>query len=189
MLIGAALFGRSDRQRATLAAFAGGMAPDLPMFLMVLGAAWFAGLPEHEVFGTLYFSDSWQRVFAVDHSFFVWMTLIVVALVVRFPAILAFAGAALAHVAVDFVTHGDDARRQLWPLSDQVFRSPISYWDPAQYGEIVAPIEAGIAIALTALLLWRLERWWARGLTLLVSAVLLVPVILTGGFHGLHGMN
>lgn len=189
MLIGAALFGRSDRPKAMFAAFAGGLTPDLPMFLMVFMATRFSGIPEHEVFGTLYFSESWQRVFALDHSFFVWMALIVSGLVLRFPAVVAFAGAAFAHAAIDFVTHSDDARRQLLPFSDRVFQSPISYWDPAHYGEIIAPIEAGLAIALTAVLLWRLEQWWARGLTLLVSAILLVPIILTRGFHGLHGMN
>lgn len=186
MLIGAALFGRSDRPKATLAAFAGGLTPDLPMFLMVLVAARFSCIPEHEVFGALYFSESWQRVFAIDHSFFVWTTLIVAGLVLRSPAVVAFAGAALAHAAVDFVTHNDDARRQLWPFSDRVFRSPISYWDPAHYGEIVAPIEAGMALTLAALLLWRMDQWWARGLTLLVSAFLLAPIVLTGGLHGMN---
>jgi len=189
MLVGAALFGRSSRLNATLAAFAGGLTPDLPMILMVLVAAGSSGIPEHEIFDTLYFSERWQRVFAIDHSFFVWTTLIVAGLALRFPAIIAFAGAALAHAAVDFVTHHDDARRQLWPFSDRVFQSPISYWDRAHYGEIVAPIEAGIAIALTAALLWRLDRWWARGLTLLVAGIQLIPILATGGFHGLHGMG
>lgn len=189
MLVGAALFARPNRPNAMLAAFAGGLVPDLPMFLMVLVAARFSGIPEHEVFGALYFSESWQRVFAIDHSFFVWTTLLAGGLLLRCPAVIAFAGAALAHAAVDFATHHDDARRQLWPFSNGVFQSPVSYWDPAHYGAIVGPIEAGIALALAALLLWRLDRWWARGLTLLVAGIQLIPILATGGFHGLHGMG
>jgi membrane-bound metal-dependent hydrolase YbcI (DUF457 family) len=187
VLIGAALFARRAEPRITLAAFAGGLAPDLAMFALVLWSVRIAGIPEHQVFGVLYFSDAWQRVFAVDHSFFVWGGLFAVATLRALPVLRAFAGAGLAHAAADFVTHNDDARRQLWPITDWVFRSPVSYWEPRFYGNVLAPVEVGLVILLTVLLLLRLTRWWERALTLAAASVLIVPILLSGGFHGLHG--
>lgn len=187
MLIGAAFFARRDRPRTTLAAFAGGLAPDLSLFLMVGWAVFFAGASWHDVFGELYSSDAWQRVFAVDHSLPLWTALALVARLAAAPALLAFAGSGLAHAATDLLLHHDDARRQLWPLSDWVFRSPVSYWDPRHHGDVVAPLEALLVLALTAALLRRLARRWERALVLVVAGVLLVPILATGGFHGLHG--
>ncbi|MDP1668112.1 cobalamin biosynthesis protein CobQ [Phaeovulum sp.] len=189
MLIGAALFARRGAPRVTLAAFAGGLVPDLAMFALIFWATRVAGMSQGEVFGSLFFSDDWQRIFAVDHSFFVWGTLFAVAARWRFAVLRAFAGGGLAHAAADFLTHRDDARQQLWPVSDWVFRSPVSYWDQAYYGNIVAPLELALVLVLTGVLLLRLTRAWERAMTLLVATILIVPVILSGGFHGLHGLG
>lgn len=80
MLLGAAIFARPLCVATLVAALAGGLAPDLPMFAMVLCSTRVSGIPEHEVFSTLFFSESWQAVFAVDHSFFVWGSLLGLAL-------------------------------------------------------------------------------------------------------------
>ena len=58
MLIGAAVFGRQLVPATLAAALEGGLAPDLPMFAMVLWATRVAGVPEHEVFSTLFFSET-----------------------------------------------------------------------------------------------------------------------------------
>jgi hypothetical protein len=100
----------------------------------------------------------------------------------------AFAGAGLLHALADFLTHHDDTRRQLWPVSDWVFRSPVSYWNPQFYGEAFGMFEVALVVGLTSFLCWRLERWRDRALVLAVAAPLLAPVLLTGSLHGLHGM-
>jgi membrane-bound metal-dependent hydrolase YbcI (DUF457 family) len=189
MLIGAALFGRRGRPALTVAALAGGLVPDIAMVVLVEWTIRIRNVPPRTIFGQLFFSDSWQRIFSIDHSFIVWGALLAITLLLRKPVAGAFAAAGLAHAAVDFVVHNEDARRQFWPLSDFVFRSPLSYWDPAHYGSIVAPFEAALVLALTLLLLWRQQGWWERGLILVVATVLLLPIALTGGFHGLHGMG
>ena len=188
MLIGAAIFARPLCVATLVAALAGGLAPDLPMFAMVLCSTRVSGIPEHEVFSTLFFSESWQAVFAVDHSFFVWGSLLGLALWRRQLILRAFAGAGLLHALADFLTHHDDTRRQLWPVSDWVFRSPVSYWNPQFYGEAFGMFEVALVVGLTSFLCWRLERWRDRALVLAVAAPLLVPVLLTGSLHGLHGM-
>ncbi len=187
MLIGAAIFGRRDRPRTTLMGLAGGLVPDISMLMLVGWSVWIEAIPEREVFSHLYFTAAWQRVFAIDHSFLIWGALFAITVWSRVPAATALAGAGLAHAAVDFLLHNGDARRQFWPLSDFVFQSPVSYWDPARYGNIVAPLEASLVLALTALLVWRQKLMWERGLILVVASVQLVPIIVTGGFHGLHG--
>lgn len=189
MLIGAAVLARPLSAATLVAALAGGLFPDLPMFAMVLWATRVAGVPEHRVFGELYFSDAWQAVFAVDHGFLVWGALLALAVWQGSAVLRAFAGAGLLHAAADFLTHNDDARRQFWPLSDWVFRSPVSYWDTRFYGGPFAVFEVGLAVALTAVLCWRFRRLRDRALIIATAAPLILPVIVTGGFHGLHGMG
>lgn len=189
MLVGAAVFARPLAPATFVAALAGGLVPDLSMFVMVLWATRVAGLPEQEVFGRLYYSDVWQTVFAIDHGLLVWGLATAFAAWSGRAVARAFAGAGLLHAAVDFLTHRDDARRQLWPLTDWVFRSPVSYWDPRYYGNVVAVVELGLVAVLAAVLWRRMQRWWQRVLTLGVAAVVVLPVVVTGGLHGLHGMG
>lgn len=189
MLIGAALFAQPLVPASLVAALAGGLVPDLPMFAMVLWSTRIAGVPEHEVFSQLFFSENWQAVFAVDHSFLVWGTLLGLAIWRQHVILRCFAGAGLLHALADFLTHHDDARRQFWPVSDWVFRSPVSYWDARFYGNAFGMIEVGLAVTLIVLLCWRLQRWWERALVVAVAAPVIVPVLFTGSFHGLHGMG
>lgn len=189
MLIGAALFAKPLVPATLVAAMAGGLAPDLPMFALVLWATRVVGVPEHEVFSTLFFSETWQSIFAVDHSFLVWGGLLWLAVWCRQIILRAFAGAGLLHALADFLTHHDDARRQFWPVSDWVFRSPVSYWDARFYGNAFGMFEIALVVMLTVILCWRLRRWRDRVLVLVVAAPLLVPVLMTGSLHGLHGMG
>lgn len=189
MLIGAAVFARPLAPATLIAALAGGLAPDLPMFAMVLWATRVVSVPEHEVFSTLFFSETWQSVFAIDHSFFIWGGLLGLAVWLRQIILRAFAGAGLLHALADFLTHHDDARSQFWPVSDWVFQSPVSYWDSRFYGDIFGVFEATLAVTLTALLCARLRQWWERALVLVVAGPMVIPILLTGSLHSLHGMG
>lgn len=189
MLIGAALFARPLVPATLFAALVGGLAPDLPMFAMVLWATRVVGVTEHEVFSTLFFSETWQSVFAVDHSFLVWGGLLGLAIWRRSVILRTFAGAGLLHALADFLTHHDDARRQFWPASKWAFRSPVSYWDARFYGTAFGMFEVALVVMLTVILCWRLRRWRDRVLVLAVAAPLIVPVLMTGSPHGLHGMS
>lgn len=188
MLIGAAVFARPAAPATLAAALAGGILPDLPMFTMILWTRWVAGVPDREIFGRLYYSDAWQSVFAVDHGFLFWGAILAAALWLGAAAVRAFAGSGLLHAATDFLTHNDDARRQFWPVSDWRFRSPVSYWDPRFYGEVFAIFEVGLVVGLAIFLCWRFRRLWERSLILATASPLLVPFLLTGSLHGLHGM-
>lgn len=189
MLIGAAVFARTTPPSILIAALLGGLVSDLPLFVMVLWATRVVGLPDNEVFGQLYFSDDWQAILSVDHSLLVWSALIAIASWRGNAILRSFAGASLLHAAADFLTHKDDARRQLWPNSDWVFHSPVSYWDSRFYGGPFAVFEVGLTVGLAVFLCWRFKRPWQRVLVLIISAPLIFTFLRTGSVPSLHGMG
>ncbi len=189
MLIGAAVFARPVAPARLVAALAGGLAPDVPMFIMVLWSTRVLGQPERKVFGESYYSDAWQAVFAIDHGLLTWGALLAFALLRRRLVLRVFAGSGLLHAFADLLTHHDDARRQFWPMTDWVFRSPVSYWDARYFGNVFAVFEVGLVAVLAAYLCWNRTRTWERAVVLFLAALMVVPVVATGGFHGLHGMG
>ena len=76
----------------------------------------------------------------------------------------------LIHCGFDFFLHNDDAHHHFFPLSDFAFESPVSYWDAAHYGNIVAPIEVCATLAVSVYLFQRLQtrsgRWLLVGANL-----------------------
>ncbi|APX11958.1 cobalamin biosynthesis protein CobQ [Tateyamaria omphalii] len=168
LLIGAAAFGKSADQRILVAAFAGGLMPDLSLYLMAGVSLYILGIPPSVVFNDLYFSGAWQTVFAIDNSFFVWGVLCAIAVWRKSGWAIALTGAALVHLALDFPLHHDDGRPHFWPFSYWVFESPVSYWDRSHGAALVAPIEASIA-TVAAVVLWRRALpVWGSGLVVLL---------------------
>jgi len=152
-LMGAALFGSTLSDGQTAAAVAGGLAPDLPLILMVMGARWIAGRSPREIFGNLYFSETWQRWLAPWHSLPLWGGGLALGWWTASPIALACAASGLIHAVIDFFLHVDDAHQHFWPFSAWRFRSPVSYWDPRHYGRLFQPFELALAFGFTLLLL------------------------------------
>ena len=177
LLIGVAALGRPDAKGTTLAAFAGALLPDLSLYLMVGWSIWGAGIPAETVFRELYYSDAWQAVFAVDNSFVLWGAALALALWWRRPAAIAFAGAGLLHLALDFPLHTHDARMHFWPVSDWVFESPLSYWDSRAHAGMVAPVAWAMAAGAATVVILRDARWIVRG----GAALLLLAETTSGG--------
>jgi len=159
LIFGAAALARPGRRGTTAAALAGGLAPDLSLYLLAGASLAILQIPPAIVFGELYFSDAWQAVFAVDNSFLVWGALLAFAARRGNLPAMALAGAALIHVAADFALHADDARAHFWPLTDWRFASPLSYWDSAHGARWVAPLEGLAAGGLVVLLVQRFRSW------------------------------
>ena len=155
ILMGAALFGAAHDAPLTIAAIAGGAAPDVPAILMVFWSRFVQGRSPREIFGSLYFSKGWQSAIAPWHSLPVWIVMLGAGFVLSAPLLTAFSASALIHAAIDFFLHADDAHRHFWPLSDWRFQSPVSYWDRAHYGQWFAPFETALSAAFTLLLMTR----------------------------------
>ena len=181
LILGAAVLARPGRRAVSVAAVLGSFAPDLSLFVMAGWSLYVRGTDPAEVFGRAYFSDSWQQVFAVDNSFLLWGAALALALWRRWPVPAVFAAAGLIHLGFDFVLHNEDARMMFWPLSDWVFRSPFSYWDPRHYGRIIGPLELAMTWGLAVLLWRRFEGVGARAM--IVAAAL--AELLTGGVFGM----
>ncbi len=177
LIFGGASFGRRDRPSATWAALAGAAAPDLSLYMMTAVSIWGLGVPAQTVFREYYYSDAWQSVFAIDNSFILWGILFVVAMARHWTLVVAFSGAALLHVALDFPLHNHDARRHFWPVSDWVFRSPFSYWDRSRHAGIIGPIEIGMSMLLAAWCLVRFPQWRIRAV---VCALAVAELSATG---------
>ena len=69
LLIGAALFNKENSLILIGGVLAGGLLPDLSLYLMAGYSLFFLNLSTDIVFGQLYFSDAWQLVFSIDNSF------------------------------------------------------------------------------------------------------------------------
>lgn len=171
LLLGAAVFARPGTTKIVWAAFLGGLAPDLSLYLLAGTALFVLGISPQRVFNELYFSNAWQTVFAVDNSFLVWGALCGLAIWRRLPWAVALTGAALLHLLFDLALHHDDGRPHFWPLSSWVFESPFSYWDRAHGAMWIAPLEAAAAIAAVVVLWWRGVPIWARLVALALLAI------------------
>lgn len=162
LIIGAAAFAKPGHRAVTVAALAGGFAPDLSLYVMVSVSIWGLGISPGVVFGELYYSPAWQQVFAVDNSFVLWGVALALAWRARSPVWVAFTGAALLHLLLDFPLHSHDARMHFWPLSTWVFESPISYWNSAESGALVGWLEWSLCLVLSVLLWRRFTSWRMR---------------------------
>jgi hypothetical protein len=154
LIVGVVACGRRGDARVTLAAFLGALVPDVSLYVMTGWSLFVRAVPAKVVFGELYFSERWQSVFAIDNSFPLWTAGLTIALVMQSRLAVAFTGAGLLHLVADFFLHHDDARRMFWPVTNWVFHSPVSYWDPRYHGNIVAPIEVTLSLLL-CIVLWR----------------------------------
>jgi hypothetical protein len=177
LLVGAAAFACPGAWRVNLAAILGALAPDASLYLMAGTAIFLRDIPPQVVFDQYYFSPEWQQVFAIDNSFVIWGLVLLAAFALRSRWMIAFAGAALLHLALDFPLHHDDARRHFWPLTDWVFQSPVSYWDRSRHAGIVAPLEALLSLGLCVVLLRRFKGGWSRVTILAVGLLQLAPVL------------
>lgn len=173
LLIGAAVMGRKSTRPVVWAAIAGALLPDLSLYLLAGSALYIFGIAPQVVFDELYFSDTWQTIFAIDNSFVIWGGLFAVALWRGAPWAIALTGAALLHLCFDFPLHHDDGRAHFWPLTGWVFESPLSYWDRDHGAMWLAPVEA-VAASLAAITLWQRRFGW--GLLVLITLLLLAEI-------------
>jgi hypothetical protein len=75
-------------------------------------------------------------------------------------ALFWFALACTLHTLIDIPLHTDDGPLLLFPLNFAVrYRSPISYWDPAYYGNLWAPFEHLLIFGVLIYLIW---DWWRK---------------------------
>jgi len=132
----------------TLAFVAGGLIPDLPTYTFFFVHTFLLGTSQQLMWDTLYFDSAWSPFITLSHSLLLWPLLLLGAALTKQRLLKFFAMSGLLHVTLDFFVHHDDAYRHFWPLSDWKFMSPISYWDPAYFGNWVGLVDTVFIIAL-----------------------------------------
>ncbi len=162
LIFGLAAFSKRGQGAVTAAALTGALLPDLSLYLLAGSAIFVLGIEPETVFRDLYYSQTWQTIFQIDNSFLIWGALLALALWRKSAWAVALTGAALLHLAFDFPLHHDDGRAHFWPVSDWVFESPVSYWDPNHYGGLVSVIEIAACLALSVVLWRRFPDLWPR---------------------------
>lgn len=159
LLFGAAAFARPEQRHTLGAALIGALLPDLSLYLLVAWHLLVLDTPARIVFDELYFSEAWQRIFAVDNSLLLWGGALTIALWARKPVLVALTGGAVLHVLLDLPLHAGDGRPHFWPVTMWVFDSPFSYWDTAYRARWIGPVELALS-ALFAVILWRRFASW-----------------------------
>jgi len=169
-IINLLLMRKQQRESHPFAIVAGALIPDAPMFVFYLWAR-LSGMSEQAIWRDGYYDPAWQALFDAFHSFPLLALAWLVAWRLRMQTMMIFFASMFMHSLFDFPVHHDDAHRHFWPISDFRFASPISYWDPAHYGSIIAPLELLVVIAGGA---WLLRTADSRTLFRCTAAILLV---------------
>lgn len=164
-----AVLGKREISRASHAAIlVGALLPDAPMFLFYFVEKILLRTRESVIWGERYFADKWQNFFDVFNSLPLIATLFLLALGIQSRMLALLALSMALHVALDLPLHHDDGHRHFFPFSDWRFASPVSYWDPAHYGSIVASIEAGLVLCGCVWLCVGRTTWFIRTIALVV---------------------
>ncbi len=151
------VLGPSRAIRYPLAIVVGALIPDL---LMMVFYAWhkFLGTAENLIWSYHYFLPEWQAAFDLTNS----IPLIVLAMIAmawRKSAVgFTLFASMLVHCVLDLLVHHDDGHRHFYPFNDWRYSSPVSYWDPAHFGDIVGMIEVISATLLSGWLWWAAAR-------------------------------
>ncbi len=175
MLTAAALLSKSGDSRRNWAIVAGGLLPDLSIFVLVGWARLIENLPHRQIWREVYWQEPWQTLSAISNSYVIWGLLALVAYRMGWHIALFVAAAALVHLSLDFPFHASDAHKHFWPLTDWRFHSPLSYWSDHHHARWVGILELGLVLASMGILWQRFESRIVRG-ALLIGLASLVAV-------------
>lgn len=174
ILTAAAVLTRSNQPYRNAAVLFGAFLPDLSIFALFAWAK-FNGFSQAEIWRELYWQEPWQTFGAISNSFPIWAVVLGIGLVVRSKIVIALAGAAFIHLALDFPVHADDAHKHFWPLTDWRYYSPLSYWDTNHHSGYVMAAE--FALCLVGMIaLWLRFSGWVVRTALVAGMVSLVAV-------------
>lgn len=143
--------------------------PDIPIFVFYFFAKFIYRLPEKQIWSEAYYQPVWQNLIASFHS--IPLALIGWGIARYFGKSLIellFLGL-LCHSLLDFPVHSDDAHRHFFPFSNYRFISPISYWDPKHYGNIVAVVELLLVLVATFRVFPFVRSYVGKGLMVAVN--------------------
>jgi hypothetical protein len=171
------LLGRKNTSaKNTFAIALGGLLPDVATFLF-FPLMLILGKNGQEIWDTIYFESGWQAVWSITHSLWIWPLGLFSAWSFKKIWLQYLFSSMLLHICLDFLVHADDAYAHFWPFTGWRFYSPVSYWDPQHYGNIVSAIESLTFVIGAVFLCKRFKSKWMRGLLVGFSILMLISLI------------
>jgi hypothetical protein len=167
------LLGKSIYPHGNLIIVLGGILPDIPIFIFYGWAKWIAKMPEGKIWSEAYYHPVVQDIVALFHSIPLAAIGLIIAFFFEWEILQIMCLSLILHSLLDLPVHHDDAHRHFFPFSNYRFISPISYWDPKHYGNIVALIEIILVLLGT---IWSFS--WVN------SPIGKGLMILVNGFYG-----
>ncbi len=128
----------------------GAVLPDLPTYVFFFFNTFILGYSQQLMWDVLYFDSVWTPIITLSHSLLFWPLLLLLGYTFKKNWLRWLSASALVHITLDFFVHAEDAYRHFWPFSNWTFNSPISYWNPAYYGQTVGLIDTIVVLALLA---------------------------------------
>ncbi len=166
----ALLEGQAATKKEKWSTIIGAFIPDAVIYFLFFYAL-VVGIPQRELWGSVYFQPGWQLAIDVFNSFPIFLAIAVVGYLIKRRWVILFAISACIHFVLDFFTHADDAHRHFLPISDFKFESPVSYWDPNYLGTLGSAIEIIILLVAVWWLWGRVQKKWSKILLLGYLAV------------------
>ena len=159
-------------------AVVGGFLPDLPAYVFFFYTTFIMNASQQQIWGDLYFNSGWSPFITLSHSFILWPFLLLLAHFLGKKFFFWVAGSALLQCIMDFTVHNDDAYKHFWPVSNWRFESPLSYWDPAHYGNIVGSLDTIVVLLLLIYIMKRTDSIKTQRLLVGISIIYILLTIL-----------
>lgn len=165
-----ALLGKKNNPKRNKSVIAGALLPDVAMFFLFFYEV-IIQTPQRVIWEEKYFSPLWQNTTDLFNSIPIFVSILIFAWYKKIEWLQLVCLGALLHIAFDLPLHHDDGHRHFFPLTDWRFESPISYWDPAYYGQYWSVFELVLLLG-TGYVAWNmLASKWAKAALLIVVIV------------------
>lgn len=179
---------KAENKYRTLAFVLGALLPDTFTFFFFIVCGLILHYPGSVMWDDMYFNSAWAIPITLAHSFMLWPLLIATGTYLNWKFLRWLSISALFHAAVDFCVHTDDAYRHLWPLSNWKFHSPISYYNPSEYGQYVSAFDSLLILGLLTFLYTKYTGKWRFliiGVGILYALRLIAePLLMIAMHHG-----
>lgn len=149
----------------------GAIIPDSVIYIFFVWEGIIMGNDQRTLWDELYFTDFWQYAVDIFNSFPIVLGLLAVSYLIKKKWLQYLSWSMLIHLALDVLVHNDDAHAHFLPFTDWKYISPISYWDPEHYGDILSAFEAVLFIVLSVMLYRNLTSKLGKRSLILLSGI------------------
>lgn len=176
-IINLAILARNQHSELNLLIVAGGILPDIPIFLFFFWAKYIVRLPPDKIWSEAYFEPFVQNIVALFHSIPLAAIGWLVAYYFGWQSVQILCLSIILHSMGDLPVHNDDAHRHFFPFSNYRFISPLSYWDRNHYGLIVSLMEMLLVMLSTYKVFGLVNSYVGKGLLILVNCFYLIGYV------------